>query len=68
MTVEDIRARLEQIVDPSLKKTLKETEGIKHIGIDDETKTLVLIVAMGTTEEMKSAPYVVKLRKQLKST
>jgi ATP-binding protein involved in chromosome partitioning len=49
MTVEDIRARLEQIVDPSLKKTLKETEGIKHIGIDDETKTLVLIVAMGTT-------------------
>lgn len=49
MTVEEIRARLETIVDPSLKKTLKETEGIKHIGIDDETNTVVLIIAMGNT-------------------
>ena len=49
MTIEDIRTRIETIIDPSLKKTLKETEGIKHIGIDDENNTVILLIAMGIT-------------------
>lgn len=49
MTVEDIRTRIETIIDQSLKKSLKETEGIKHIGIDDENNTVVILVAMGAT-------------------
>lgn len=46
MTIEEIRSRLEQIVDESRGKTLKETNGIKHIGINEEKNCVVLIISM----------------------
>jgi ATP-binding protein involved in chromosome partitioning len=49
LTLDEIRARIETIVDPTLKKTLKETDGIKYIGLDEEKNTVVLIVAIGKT-------------------
>ena len=43
-TVESIRAAIETLMDDDAQKTLKETEGIKHIGIDkDKDAALILI-------------------------
>lgn len=47
MTMEELKLQLEQLNDPSVGKTLKETYGIKHIGYDDEKDVVILIVAMG---------------------
>lgn len=47
MTLEELRPLLENLIDPSLDKTLKETNGIKHLGYDDKKDVIVLIVAMG---------------------
>ena len=46
MTIDIIRERLEQIVDESRGKTLKETNGIKHIGIDEQKNCVIVIVSM----------------------
>ena len=45
--IDTIKIELEKIIDPSLKKPLKETEGIKHIGYDEENDIVTLIVAVG---------------------
>lgn len=42
--VSDIKLKLKDIIDPSTKKTLQETEGIKHVGIDEENETVILVV------------------------
>lgn len=47
MTLDELRSLLENLIDPSLGKTLKETDGIKHLGYDDKKDVIVLIVAMG---------------------
>jgi len=47
MTVKEIEAKLLPLTDESLGKTLEETEGIKHIGIDSDKLTVVLIIALG---------------------
>lgn len=47
MTVKEIEAKLLPLIDESLGKTLAETEGLKHIGIDSEKLTVVLIIALG---------------------
>lgn len=47
MAINKIRQHLEVLVDESIGKTLKETEGIKHIGIDEENSTVILIINMG---------------------
>jgi ATP-binding protein involved in chromosome partitioning len=49
LTLDEIRARIETIVDPTLKKTLKETDGIKYIGLDEDKNMVVLIIAIGKT-------------------
>ena len=47
MTLDELRSLLENLIDPSLGKILKETDGIKHLGYDDKKDVIVLIVAMG---------------------
>ena len=59
--IDKIRTALEQIIDPSLKQTLKATGGIKHIGYDDEKDIVVLIIAMGK----KGGDYEKTLRKEI---
>ena len=59
--IEQIRTALEQIIDPSLKQTLKDTGGIKHIGYDNEKDVVVLIIAMGR----KGGENEKKLRKEI---
>lgn len=52
VSTKEIRERIEQIIDPSTGKTLRESAGIKHIGIDDEKQIVILVIAIGkkTTE------------------
>ncbi|HEY8445345.1 MAG TPA: P-loop NTPase, partial [Bacilli bacterium] len=47
MTIEQIREKIENLVDESQNKTLKDLKAIKHIGINDETNVVVLIIAIG---------------------
>lgn len=47
MNTLDIRKKIEVLIDESTGKTLKESNAIKHIGIDSEKDTVVLIIAMG---------------------
>lgn len=49
MNTKDIRTKIEELVDESTGKTLKETSAIKHIGIDSENDVVVLVIAIGRT-------------------
>lgn len=42
-----LQNKIEEVYDPFLKKTLKETEGIKHLSIDEESNVVTLIIAIG---------------------
>ena len=67
MTIEELKLRLEQIVDPNVGLTLKETKSIKHIGYDEEKDVVTLIVSIaklgGDNETMirRAIARVVKL-------
>lgn len=42
-----LREKIENITDPYLKKTFKETEAIKHLVVNDENNIITLIIAIG---------------------
>ena len=56
MDLNIIKEHLEKVIDPTLKKTLKDTEGIKHLNYDAETGIVTAIIAIGKlgTDEEKS--------------
>lgn len=47
MDTKTIRTRIEQIIDESIGKSLKDANAIKHIGVDPEKNLVVLIITMG---------------------
>lgn len=47
MKLEELRLLLEEIVDPTINMTLKESEGIKHLGYDEDKDLITLIVGIG---------------------
>lgn len=49
MTTKDIKSKLEVLIDPATNKTLGETAGIKHVGIDPDKNIVILIIAIGKT-------------------
>ena len=46
-TVDDIRRKIENVIDPTINKTLKESNAIKHIGInpDNDLAIILLVIA-----------------------
>jgi len=46
-TVDEIRTKIENVIDPSTNISLKAADAIKHIGIDDEQQSVVLLVEIG---------------------
>jgi ATP-binding protein involved in chromosome partitioning len=58
---QEIRRKLEAVVDPSRAKTLGETEAIKHFGIDDEQSAVVLIVEVG----VKNNEFTAQITRQI---
>lgn len=47
MTINEIRQKIENVIDPSRGKSLKELKAIKHIGINEEKNSVVLIIELG---------------------
>ncbi len=47
MNTLDIRKKIGPLIDESTGKTLKESNAMKHIGIDSEKDLVVLVIAMG---------------------
>ena len=72
-TVEEIRSRIESIVDPSSGVTLKSGDAIKHIGIDEEQLSVVCLIEIGvknnefTSQLTRSIAKIVKLELGYKS-
>lgn len=50
-TKEQVKAKIEELKDPSNEKTLKETGGVKHIEIDEEAKVVTLIIGLEKVED-----------------
>ena len=47
MTTNEIKEKIEHVIDPSRGMTLKELKAIKHIGINTEKDSVVLIIELG---------------------
>ncbi len=47
INTDELRQRLEQLVDPTLKMNLKDSQAIKHIGYDENKDLVTLIIAIG---------------------
>lgn len=61
-----IKRKLELLTDESRNKTLKELKAIKHIGIDEQKNTVVLIITIGelrTQAEKKLRQQIAKIIK-----
>ncbi|MDF2699342.1 MAG: ylxH [Haloplasmataceae bacterium] len=63
---EELRARLETIIDPTCNKTLKETGGLKHVGIDDEVGRAVLVIALEKKDNDEVKQFKINLTKLIK--
>jgi ATP-binding protein involved in chromosome partitioning len=61
VNMQEIRKKLEAVVDPSRAKTLGETEAIKHIGIDEEQSAVLLIVEVG----VKNNEFTAQITRQI---
>lgn len=66
ITVNDIRKKIENIVDPAIGKTLKETNSLKHIGIDDERDLVILIVVIARMNGKEEKEIKRELAKRVK--
>lgn len=49
MTINEIRTRIEALVDEGSGKTLKDAKSIKHIGIDPDKNMVIMIIAIAKT-------------------
>ncbi len=47
MNLESLKQSINEILDPTSGKTLGETKGLKHIGYDESTDVVTLIVSIG---------------------
>lgn len=63
-----IRLELEKLIDPSLKMSLKQSEGIKHIGYDEEHDLVTLIIAIGKKSDQAERSLRMDVTKLIKQT
>lgn len=63
---EVLREKLETVIDPTCGKTLKETGGIKYVGIDDEKDKAVLVIALHKKEAEEAKQFKITLTKLIK--
>jgi ATP-binding protein involved in chromosome partitioning len=63
----ELIVKIGAIIDPSRNKSLHDSNAIKHIGIDDESKTVILIIEVGvknnefTSQITRAIAKIVKL-------
>ena len=65
-TIEDIRKHLESVKDESRGLTLKETGGIKHIGIDKDKDLVILIISLYSLDEKNTTKVRREISKRIK--
>ncbi len=61
-----IKQSIEHIVDPSFGKSLKETDGIKHIAIDDEKNAVTLVIGVKKVDDQTKQQLTRSLAKIIK--
>ncbi len=66
MNKEELTLQLEKVIDPTVNQTLKETKGIKHVGIDTDKNLVVLDIAMGKLGGMSEKMFRRSLAKLIK--
>jgi len=64
--ISEIRSQIELLMDPSRKKTLKELNAIKHIGIDDEKNAVKLLIEIGLKAPDITTPLTRSIAKVIK--
>ena len=70
---EDVLSKIELVMDPSRNQTLKDLNAIKHIGINEEDESVVLLIEVGvkttevTSQISRSIAKIVKIDMGFKS-
>ncbi len=65
-TKEEIIARVEMLIDPSVKKSFKETKGIKFLDIDQEKMTVNVVIGLEVLEDAHKRAVTRELAKLIK--
>ncbi len=63
---EILHEKIELLIDPTCQKTLKETGGVRYVGIDEETQKAVLVIALEKKESDKVKHFKLELTKLIK--
>jgi ATP-binding protein involved in chromosome partitioning len=63
---EQLKERIETMIDPTCNKPLKETGGVKYVGIDDETGRAVLVIALTKKDNDEAKQFKLQLTKLIK--
>jgi len=61
-----IQEKVETLIDPTCNKTLKETGGIRFVGIDDESNKAILVIALEKKDANEAKQFKVELTKLIK--
>ncbi|HEY8364929.1 MAG TPA: P-loop NTPase [Haloplasmataceae bacterium] len=61
-----LQEKIENLIDPTCNKSLKETGGIRHIGIDEEQNKAYLIIALKDKENASVKQFKTELTKLIK--
>ncbi len=65
-TKEEIIARVEMLIDPSVKKSFKETKGIKFLDIDQEKMSVNIVIGLEVLEDEHKRTVTRELAKLIK--
>ncbi len=61
-----LKEKLETIIDPTCNKTLKETGGIRYVGVDDELDKAILVIALDKKDSEEAKQFRIQLTKLIK--
>lgn len=61
-----LREKIETLIDPTCNKTLKETGGIRYVGIDDENDKAIIVIALDKIDANEAKQFKVQLTKLIK--
>ena len=65
-TTDIIREKIETIIDPANGKSLKETNSIKHVGVNPDTDVVVLIIVITKTNGLEEKAIKREIAKRIK--
>lgn len=66
VTIEQLREAVEKLVDPTNQQSLKESGGIRYVGIDDENDRVVLVIALAQKDSPLAKQFKIEITKFIK--